>query len=373
MQPDLTADQRTFQTTTRKMLDKEMPLSRVRELVDADEPFDAAWWTHGAELGWAALLVPEELGGGSISGEGLRDLAIVAEEFGRGAVPGPLVGVNTVIEALADGPDHAGTIESLMSGESVAAWAVYEPRSEWRPLEPATTAKAAPGGGYLLDGIKDRVEYARWADLLLVTAATEDGLIQLLVPTDVPGVSITPTAGVDLTRPMAEVRFDQVEIGPEALVGTADQTAEAIERQTQVATVLHLAETCGALDRAFELSVQWGFDRFSFGRPLASYQALKHRWADGKAHLESCLATTEAAVAAVSARSPEAAELVSVAAAYVGDTAVEVLQDTVQLFGGLAITWEHDAHFYLRKATANKLLYGTPTEHRRALAKLLAI
>lgn len=374
MQLDLTADQKTFQSTARKMLDKEMPLSRIRELVDAGEPFDTAWWARGAELGWAALLAPEQLGGGGISGEGLRDLAIIAEEFGRGAVPGPIVGVNTVIDALASvvhvQGHHAETIETLMSGEAVAAWAVYEPGVDWQPQTPSTTAKPAPGGGYLLDGVKDRVEYASWSDWLLVTASAPEGVSQFLVPRSAPGVSVVPTPGIDLTRPFAEVRLDQVVVPAEALVGAIGEAGTLIERMAQVAAVLHLAETCGAVDRAFELSVQWGFDRFSFGRPLASYQALKHRWADGKAHLEACLATTEAAVAAVSARSDEAAELVSVASAYVGDHAVEIIQDAVQLFGGLAITWEHDAHFFLRKATVNKLLYGTPTDHRRALARL---
>ncbi|MEQ6900375.1 acyl-CoA dehydrogenase family protein [Nocardioides sp. YIM 152588] len=375
MQLDLTPDQKTFQATARKALEKEVPLTRIREMVEAGEPFDRDWWAAGAELGWTAMLVPEELGGGTVSGEGLRDLAIIAEEFGRGVVPGPLIPVNVVlaglVEVVPDQPHHAETVEALLAGEAVATWAAYEPGEEWAPLAPRTVAKPS-AEGFLIDGTKDRVEVARSADLLLVLASAPEGTSQFLVPASAPGVTITPTPGIDLTRDLAEVRFDRVEVPASAMVGPAGDVAALVERQLQVALALQLADTCGALGSAFDLSVQWAFDRYSFGRPLASYQALKHRWADQKTWLEASLATTEAAVRAVGARTDDAAELVSVAKSYVGDRAVEVIQDTVQLFGGIGVTYEHDAHFYLRRATANRYLYGTPTEHRQRLARQLA-
>jgi alkylation response protein AidB-like acyl-CoA dehydrogenase len=374
MQLDLTDDQKTFQQSARRSIEKAVPLSRIREMVEAGVTFDRGWWQSGAELGWAAMLVPEELDGGTISGEGVRDLAIIAEEFGRGVVPGPLQAVNTVIaglvEVVGEQEQHAETIGGLLAGELVASWAVYEPGKEWDPLAPTTVAKIDPER-IVIDGVKDRVEHATSADLFLVTASGPEGVVQVLVPADADGVSVTRQDGVDLTRPFGEVRFENVEVPVEHLVGTVASTPDVIERQFQVAVALQCAETSGVVEKAFELSYQWAFDRYSFGRPLASYQALKHRWADQKTWIEAMLATTEAAVEAVSRRAPNSAELVSIAANYVGDKSTEILQDIVQLFGGIAITYEHDIHFYLRKATINKHLYGTPTDHRRRVARLI--
>ena len=375
MQLDLTDDQKTFRQAAQRSIEKEIPLTKIRELVEEGASFDRGWWQAGAELGWAAMLVPEELDGGTISGEGLRDLAIIAEEFGRGVVPGPLQAVNTVIaglvEVVVEQEHHAEVIGGMFSGELVGSWAVYEPGKEWDPLNPVTVAKVE-SEGIVIDGVKDRVEHATSADIFLVTASGPEGVVQVLVPADAAGVTITRTDGIDLTRPFGEVRFENVQVPLENLVGTAATTAAVIERQFQVAVALQCAETAGVVEKAFELSVQWAFDRYSFGRPLASYQALKHRWADQKTWLEAIFATTDAAVVAVGAQAPNAAELVSVAANYVGDKSTEIIQDIVQLFGGIAITYEHDIHFYLRKATVNKHLYGTPTEHRRRVAELIS-
>ena len=375
MQLDLTDDQKTFQQTARRSIEKAIPLTKIRDLVEEGATFDRSWWQAGAELGWAAMLVPEELDGGTISGEGLRDLAIVAEEFGRGVVPGPLQAVNTVIaglvEVVEEQPHHAENIGGLFSGELVATWAAYEPGKEWDPLNPTTVAKIE-SGAIVIDGVKDRVEHATSADLFLVTASGPEGVVQVLVPADATGVTVSRTDGIDLTRPFGEVRFENVQVPAESLVGTAATTPGVIERQFQVAVALQCAETAGIVEKAFELSLQWAFDRYSFGRPLASYQALKHRWADQKSWLEAILATSDAAALAVSRRDPNAGELVSVAANYIGDKSTDIIQDIVQLFGGIAITYEHDIHFYLRKATVNKHLYGTPTEHRRRVAQLIS-
>jgi len=372
---DLTPDQRLFRTTSRKFLENETPLSKVRELAEDPAGFDRGWWSRGAELGWAAMLVPEEQGGGSVSGQGLLDLAIVAEEAGRLVSPGPLLATNAVIAGLVhapDGPDHSAEIERLASGEAVATWAVYEPGFGWQPTRPGVTARAK-GDNYVLDGVKDRVEAAGQADLFLVTAQSDTGVQQFLVDAAAPGVSVTPSAGLDLVRRFGEVRFSGVEVHKEAAVGTAASTPSIIERQLQVALVLQCAETCGALDRVFEFTVQWAFDRYSFGRPLASYQALKHRFADMRVWLEACQATTAAAARAVQRQAADAAELVSVAKSYVGSRATDIVQDCVQLHGGIGVTWEHDLHLYLRRVVVNRALYGTPEEHRRRIADLLEV
>ncbi|GAB2832080.1 acyl-CoA dehydrogenase family protein [Actinocorallia aurea] len=372
MELELSSDQKLFQTSARRLLEKEYPLDRIRAMKDAEPRWSRGWWRQGAELGWAAAIVPEELGGGSVSGEGVRDLAVLAEELGAGLAPGPLLPVNVVLAALVEthgaGPDHAETIEALVAGERVASWAVYEPDGEWSPLAPAVTA-APDGAGYVLDGRKDRVQEAEQADLLLVTALTPDGVAQFLVPADADGVAITPQWNVDLSRSYGEVAFSGVRVGADALVGAPGAT-DVIERQLQIAVVIQCAEVCAVLERVFAMAVQWAFDRYSFGRPLASYQELKHRFADMRTWLEACHATTQAAAAAVQERSPEAAELASVAKSFVGEKSLLIVQDCVQIHGGIGVTWEHDLHLFLRRTTVDQALYGTPEDHRLRLADL---
>ncbi|MFJ3774588.1 acyl-CoA dehydrogenase family protein [Streptomyces sp. NPDC090075] len=375
MELALSPDQKLFRTSAKGHLDKEYSLDRIRGMKDGEPRWSRQWWRGGAELGWAAALVPEELGGGSVSGEGVRDLSLLAEELGAGVAPGPLLPVNVVLAGLVaaqgHGPDHSAEIESLAAGETVATWAVYEPGGEWAPRE-ATVAASPDGEGFLLDGVKDRVQEADQADHLLVTASTPDGLAQCLVPAAAPGVSISPQWSLDLSRSFSEVRLDRVSVPGEALVGTPGDD-ETVERQLQIALVIQCSEVCAVLERAFALTTQWAFDRYSFGRPLASYQALKHRFADLRTWLEACHATTQAAAAAVQERSPKAAELTSVAKSYVGERSLVMLQDCVQLHGGIGVTWEHDLHLYLRRATLDQAHYGTPQDHRLRLADLACL
>nr|WP_090278962.1 acyl-CoA dehydrogenase family protein [Mycolicibacterium komanii]CRL74634.1 acyl-CoA dehydrogenase [Mycolicibacterium komanii] len=352
-----------FASTTQSFLEKELPLSRIREMHDAGTSFDTDWWRRAVELGWTSLLVPEELGGGSVSGNGVKDLALVAEIAGKTVAPGPLHPVSTVLAGLVEAPaGHEDTIAALIAGEVIATWAVYEPGRPWSPLTPSTTA-AATAGGFRIDGVKDRVEAGVDSGLLLVTAQSDDGVRQFLVPADAPGVSVEPQRSIDMVKGYARVQFDGVEVDAGAAVGTAEQTPELIERQAQIAAVLQCAEVIGILDTVLAFTIQWGFDRHSFGRPLGSYQALKHKYADLKIWFEGCRATTSAAVAEVAARSPGAAMAVSVAKSYVGEYSPDMLQLCVQLHGGIGVTWEHDLHLFLRRATLYRSLFGTPEDH----------
>lgn len=354
-----------FTSTTQAFLEKEAPLSRVRELHAAGVSFDPAWWRRAAELGWTGLLVPEELGGGSVSDSGLADLAMVAEQLGKTVAPGPLYPVSVVLAALVECGDrqpHAGTIEALMSGETVASWAVSEPGRGWAPLSPSVTATAVDSG-FRIDGTKDRVEAAAQSEMLLVVARCGDGLRQILVPADAPGVTIEPQQSVDLVKHYARVRFDGVVVGPSAAVGAPAETAALVDRLGHIALTLQCAEVVGILQTVFDLTVRWALDRHTFGRPLASYQALKHRFADMKLWLEACRATTAAAVADVAANSPAAGLSASVAKSYVGEMAGRIVQDCVQMHGGIGVTWEHDLHLYLRRITLYRSMFGTPEEH----------
>ncbi len=354
-----------FASTTEAFLQKEAPLRRVRELHAAGVSFDPAWWRRAAELGWTGLLVPEDLGGGSVSGSGVADLAMVAEQLGKTVAPGPLYPVSIVLAALvecADWQAHAATIESLMSGETVASWAVSEPGRGWAPLDPLVAATQTDSG-YRIDGTKDRVEAGAQSGVLLVVARCGDEIRQFLVPTDAPGVRIVPQQSVDLVKQYARVHFDGVVVERSAAVGSAAETAALIDRQSQIAQVLQCAEVVGILQTVFDFTVQWALDRHTFGRPLASYQALKHGFADMKLWLEACRATTAAAVADVSARAPAAGLSASIAKSYVGEMAGRIVQACVQMHGGIGVTWEHDLHLYLRRVTLYRSMFGTPEEH----------
>jgi alkylation response protein AidB-like acyl-CoA dehydrogenase len=253
-----------------------------------------------------------------------------------------------------------------MSGETVAAWAVDEPGRPFTPQRPSATATPT-ARGYRIDGAKDRVEAGAESALLLVVARGEDGPRQFVVPTTAPGVTVVPQRSLDLVKRYARVQFDGVHVESSAAVGSAAQTPTLIDRQAQIAVVLQCAETVGILDTVMGMAIRWALDRHSFGRPLASYQALKHRLADMKMWLEACRGITYGAVEDVAARKPDAQLTVSAAKSYLGEHATTLVHECVQLHGGIGVTWEHDLHLFLRRITLYRSMFGTPAEHHRAI------
>ena len=364
MELELSEEQAFFAATTRKFLAAESPTTAVRALEHDPLGFDPGVWRRGAELGWTSLLVAEEHGGGAFSEHGLTDLVLVAEELGRVVAPGPLVPVNVVADAVArHGTDEqrAAVLPHLLDGTAVAAWCGPDP-----------VAATPAGDGWTLTGQIAPVEAGAQAAHLLVAVATPDGVAQALLPADAPGLTVTPLEGLDLVRRFASVDLDAVAIGPEDLVGPVGEEAEAaIEAAYRLAVVLQCAETVGAMDTVFTMTVEYLGDRYSFGRPLASYQALKHRVADLKLALEASHGIATAAARAVAASAPEAADLVDAAAHWIGPHATELVQDCVQLHGGIGVTWEHDLHLYLRRVTVNRATYGTPEDHAERIAARL--
>jgi alkylation response protein AidB-like acyl-CoA dehydrogenase len=371
MRLDLTDDQQFFQETVRRYIETETPISKVRELQDTADGFEPDWWRGGAELGWASFLVPEELGGGSVSGRGPVDLAIVSEELGRAVAPGPLLPVNVVAHAIATSGTPAqqeAVLPALIAGEEVAAWCYWEAGSGWR-AEDISMAATPTSDGYELDGVKSAVEAGGQAQHLLVTARAPEGLVEFLVSPETPGVTVSSQASLDLSKRFAEVQFDGVQVGPADQLGVAGSDGE-VQRQLNLAMMLQCAETAGATARVFEFTTEYAGDRYSFGRPLASYQALKHRFADMKLWMEAGHATSDGAAVAI-ADDHDADRLVSVAKAYLGDHAPEIVQDCVQMHGGIGVTWEHDIHLYLRRVTVNSGLFGVADDHRERLAAAL--
>ena len=407
LNPDLSAEQAFFAGTTRQFLDDKVPTSLLRELRGDPAGFGRDFWRQGADLGWTSLLVPEADGGGSVSGQGLPDLALVAFEFGRYAAPGPLTTANVVTAAVArsgTARQKAELLPGLMTGDLIGSWAYAEPRPFERLGAVGLRARPSNGhsnghsnGQYVLTGHKAPVESAGQADLFLVTAllvteCDEDpgtgGLVQFLVPADTPGVSVRRMHTLDISRRYGHVVFDDATVPASAVLGEAGTVAAGtvaaggeaaagtvagdVERQLQIALVIQLAELTGAMDRGLELTTEWLFNRYSFGRPLASYQALKHRFADMRAWLEAAHALADAAARHVQEESGRAGEYVSAGKSVLGAAALEVLQECVQFHGGIGVTFEHDLHLYLRRLIVDRALGGTPSDHRQRIALLVA-
>ncbi len=368
------SDQQLFEETTKKFLESSCPPSKLRELAGDTSGYEQAFWEQGAELGWTSLVVPEDAGGGSVSAQGVKDLTLVAYQFGLHAAPGPLLGSNVVAAALGrwgSTEQRTGPLAELLRGEAVGAWALAEDPPHDGLGDVALVATELDDG-FRLDGVKSPVEGGSGADHLLVTARAETGLSQFLVPAATPGLTVHPLHGLDTTRRFAQLEFDDVRLHSSALVGTAGDGAAAVEWLTDLAVIIQLAEMCGAMQWAFDTTVEWAFNRYSFGRPLASYQEIKHRFADMKMCLEASLAITAHAADAVDRDTADRAELVSAGKFYVGRNGPELVQDCVQLHGGIGLTFDHDLHLFLRRVVTDAALFGTPSQHACRLTDILA-
>jgi alkylation response protein AidB-like acyl-CoA dehydrogenase len=368
---EVTGDQGLWLETTARYIETACPISRVRELVDDERGFDEAWLRQGAELGWFSLLVDERQGGGTVSGEGVVEAALLAYEWGRHLQPGPLLPTSVAAGALGRaGSDEqrATVLPALLAGEAVATWAPLDAHGRF---DEGLGLSATPtADGYRLDGVRGSVQDAHAASWLLVTGALDGSPTQFLVPKDAPGVSVRPRACLDLARRLADVHLEGVVLDASALVGPPGGAATELERQLEEALVLRCAETAGAINELFARTVQYTKDRVAFGRPIGSFQALKHLMADVGLWVETATAGAHVAAEAVQSDDQEAAATVSAVKAYVGDVAVDVAQQCLQLHGGIGYTWEHDLHLFLRRVTTNRALDGDPAFHRERLWRL---
>ncbi|MFN8027478.1 MAG: acyl-CoA dehydrogenase family protein [Acidimicrobiia bacterium] len=370
---DLSEDQRLFVETSERFLAAEWPSSRVRETASDAAAFPNDLWRTGAELGWTSLLVDPADGGGSLSDSGVRDLSLVAELFGRHVAPGPLVPTHVVAAALSrwGSPElRAEWLPGILAGETVASF-VASPDVGRSPC--GVTARSSANGVVVLDGTARAVETAGAASFHLVHAASPDGDgdVLVVVPAGTDGVQVAAQESLDLARRFGTVSFHGCEVPSSSALLRGTAASEAALSLCQTAAALQCVESTGAAARVFEFTLEWAFDRYSFGRPLASYQEIKHRFADMRTSLEACAATADAAIAAVGRDDLSTAELVSVAQAYVSDQTCEIVQDCVQIHGGIGVTYEHDIHLYLRRVTTNWAQHGAPVTHLEFLAELL--
>ncbi len=366
----LTDDQELLREATERFVQSACPLTRVRELGEAGADVGDAYLGPAAELGWFAMLVPEALGGGSVSGAGVLDAAVLAEERGRFLQPASFVATNVVADTLARAGSEAQQAEvrpAIVAGEARAAWVVADAAGDWGNPGVRSVAR---GDELVLDGRASLVQDGDVADWLLVTTASDDGTTQLLVPTATDGVRVSPLQGLDLSRRFADVTFDRVTVPASGVVGDVATGDADVERQFDVAAVLTVAESVGAMHEIFGATVEYAKVRTAFGRPIGSFQAVKHLLADTALVLEQSKAIAVAAAQAVQHERPDASEVASMAKAFVGDGGIELAQNCWQAFGGIAYTWEHDLHLYLRRLTADAALYGEPSWHRERICRI---
>jgi alkylation response protein AidB-like acyl-CoA dehydrogenase len=364
-------DQELLRSTTRRFLTEQQSLAEIRRSLEEPELFDAGIWRQGADLGWAAMLVPAQYDGGSVTEQPLVDLVVLAEELGRALNPGPFVPSNVVADAIArfgtavQAKEH---LPRIARGEVTCAWCLSGDGSP----EPSAVEVGATraDGGWRLSGVARYVHAAGDAALLLVTARDVQGgdVVNLLVPRPTAGLSERVLTGLDLTRRFAEVRLDDVPVPAAAELGGG---WAVVERGLALATVLQAAESVGAADLVFTSTVEYLKKRVQFGRTIGSFQAIKHRLADLLRDLEGMRAAAHYAALALADDLTDAPEAVATAGAYVDDTFAHLCGEALQLHGGIGFTWEHDIHLFVRRAKVNQVLYGDGAWHRERLVRLV--
>jgi alkylation response protein AidB-like acyl-CoA dehydrogenase len=368
----LSEEQEVLQQVVRAFLADTSPPSAVRRLMESEEGCDPAVWRQMADqMGLPGLAIPDEYGG---LGFGWVELGLVFEEMGRALLCSPFlatVGLAAgALLATRDASASADFLPGIAAGETIATLAVVEEAGRWDESGVGLKAVAA-AGGWALAGHKTHVLDGMIADLLLVAARTPGGVSLFAVDGQAEGLRRTPLSTMDLTRKQARVEF----VGtPARLVGPEGGGWPAVRKGLALGTVALGAEQVGGAGRCLEMALDHAKQREQFGRPVGSFQAIKHKCADLLVHLEA--ARSAAGYAAWAAAEADEEELLlasSLAKASCSDAYQQVASENIQIHGAIGFTWEHDAHLYFKRAKSSALLFGDPTYHRSLLADCLGI
>ena len=366
-------EQEMLRGTARKFFENECKSEFVRARMEEDAGVTPEFWKKLAEQGWLGLVYPEEFGG---TGLGFVDLTVLMEEMGRAVMPGPFF--STLLAGLAI--NEAGSADQkkewlgkLSDGHAKATLAWTEPSARWDAAGVTTAARGA-GGGWTLSGTKLFVPDAHIADVFVVVARTsegkrpEEGVSLFLVPRSAKGLSTKLLPTMDQTRKLGEVKLEDT---PAVLLGTKDAGWAPLERVIQRATVALCAEMCGGAQKVLDMTTDYAKIRIAFGKPIGSYQGVKHRAADMLVDVENAKSLTYYAAWAVDENVPEAALAASMAKAYASDAYRKVSGAGIQLHGGIGFTWEHDLHLYFKRAKASEFTFVDATYHREKVAQLI--
>lgn len=369
-----TEEQLDFAAEVRRFLARSCPLSRTRSVLESEPGYDPAAWVELARLGVAGLLIPVEYGG---SGAGIADMGLVSEEMGRVVLASPFLSsavlAASLLTLLGDEAAMAAHLPGIASGQTVATVAFLDDQGRWSPDRVGVRAER-DGPSWTLSGRVEYVTDAKAAALLLIVAATDDGLAVFTV--DPSQARITPLVCLDQTQPLSRIELTDA-LGIRIGVG-ADATS-VLDRVARAGIACVTAAQLGGAQRCLELTVAYARTRVQFGRPIGAYQAIKHRCADMFMRVESArsavyhlLSVTDLAPAMdPAADTDSAAEAASLAKAYCAEAFVACAADTIQIHGGIGFAWEHDAHLYFKRAKASAHLLGDPVYHRAALARAL--
>jgi len=361
--------QRGFRDSTRRLLAAMYSPARLREHIDSQADYDTKLWRHGAKLGWPALAVPEADGG---LGQGIVELTIVAIEHGRCLLASPFIPTAVLADAVARSAmeNRSQTLSALIDGSATAGWAFAErgrPFS-WDQLQTRAYEEAH---GYVITGAKAHTQDAGSARWLLVEAIVDQQPARFVVEADAPGVQLHRMRSLDVARSYYDVTLEEVHVPRDTLCSNGSNPAVDVERSSHIAAVLACAEMVGIGEQLLEMTVQYAKDRVQFGRPIGSFQAVKHKCADMRLWLQASTATTYHAAMSLDAQTDDCARAVSVAKAYVSQAICRLTGEALQIHAGIGFTWEHDLHLYLRRARTNALLYGDATHHRELLCQSL--
>ena len=365
-------EQDQLRDAVRKFLEAKSPETEVRRLMETTEGYDPAVWSQMAnELGLQGLHIPEEYGG---QGFTWVELGIVLEEMGRALLCAPYF--STVVLA-ADAILNAGTADQkksllpgIASGETIATLAFTEPNGKW---DASGITMEADGGK--LTGTKMFVLDGHTADLIVVAARAkgtsgEDGISFYTVAGDASGLTRTPLATMDQTRKQAKLEFKDVE---GKLIGTEGQGWSVLEKVLDLAAIGLAAEQVGGAQFVLEMAVQYAKDRIQFGRPIGSFQAIKHKCADMLLEVESAKSASYYGSWCAAEMNDELPSVASLAKAYCSEAYFHAAAENIQIHGGIGFTWEHPAHLYFKRAKSSELLFGDPTYHRELLAQRIGI
>ena len=372
-------EQELLRVTVRKFLENECSSEFVRQRMAEPAGVTDEFWAKMAEQGWLGLIYPEEYGG---SGLGFVDLTVLMEEMGRAVMPGPfvstvLLGGLTILEA-GSAAQRSAWLPRIAAGHAKSTLAWTEPSGRWDAAA-ITTAATPVAEGWSVSGTKLFVPDAHLADVLVVVARTAEstdpgeGIGLLLVLKDTPGLEVKLLPTMDQTRKLCEVTFDDVRVGADAVLGAPGGGWSPLSRAIERATVALCAEMCGGAQRVLDMTVDYAKIRVAFGRPIGSYQGVKHRAADMLVEVENAKSLTYYAAWAVDENAPEAALAASMAKAYCSDAFRRVSAAGIQLHGGIGFTWEHDLHLYFKRAKSSEFTFGDATYHRERVAQLIRL
>lgn len=361
----LTDEQEELRATARRFFEERSPMSRVRELIDGDQGYDHDLWKQLAgQLGLTGLAIPERYGG---SGFGYVELSVVLEEMGRALVPAPFLAsavlAATALLASDDEEARRELLPGIAGGDTIAALAVREAGGE-------DTVTATEDGSPRLSGRSGLVLDGAHADVIVVAATTTSGERALFcVSGQADGLTRTALTSADPTRSLARLDFDAT---PARRLGCADATS-ALARVAGIAAVALSAEQVGGLLRCVEMTVDYAKIRMQFGRPIGSFQAVKHTAADMRMDAELAYSALRYASWAADESPDELPVAASLAKSSCSAAYARVTAQTIQLHGGIGYTWEHDAHLYYKRARSTQVLFGDPDRHRALLADRLGI